>query len=161
MGAWHDDDFLYLAIQTRDNRAFQDASLPPHQQDSVEFRIDARPDPERSRGRGLWNYTDHGMVSVAPPAESGGEMAVYVRPASLAAVARVKAVRNAKGIAAEVAVPAAWLDEQQGTSWTAVRLNACMRDADSKPPRKHKQLWYRPDWRSPRNVEGSGTFRRE
>jgi hypothetical protein len=161
MGVSRDDGFLYLAIQTRDNKAFLDGALPPHQQDSVEFRIDARPDPERSRGRALWNYTDHGMVSVAPPAAPDGEMAVYIRPATLAGVARVKAVRNAKGIAAEVAVPAAWLDEQQGTSWTAVRINACMHDADSKTPRKHKQLWWRPDWRFPRNVEGSGTFLKE
>ena len=161
MGGSYDGDNLYLAIQTRDNKAFLDAELPPHQQDSVEFRIDARADPARSRGRALWNYTDHGMVSIAPPAKPGGEMAVYIRPASLAGVARVKAVRNARGIAAEVAIPAAWLDEQQGTSWTAVRINACMHDADSRNPRKHKALWWRPDWRFPRNVEGSGTFRKE
>lgn len=160
-GVMHDDEFLYLAIQTRDNRVWLDPARAPHQQDGIEFRIDARPDPERSRGRALWNYSDHGLVMVAPPKQPGGEAAVYVRPARLAEVAKVKAVARPHGITAEVAIPAAWLNEQQGTTWTAVRINACMHDFDGPAARKAKHLWWRPDWRTNRNVEGSGTFERE
>jgi hypothetical protein len=157
-GVTCDEKNLYLAIQTHDNKLVLDENKPPYQQDGVEFRIDARPDPERSRGRALWNYSDHGMVAVSPAASPGTTMPLLIRPARLADVAQVKAVANSEGIAAEVAIPSSWLDKQQGSSWNAVRVNACMVDYDTTDTRKSKRLWWRPDWRTDRNVVGSGTF---
>ena len=160
-GVSYDDEFLYIGVRTRDDKIWLDPSRPPHQQDGVEFRLDARPDPERSRGRALWNYSDHGLVMVAPPRRPGGEPVIYVQPARLAGMAKVKALAHPNGISAEVAIPAKWLDDQQGTTWTAVRINACMHDFDGPAARKAKHLWWRPDWRTHRNVEGSGTFERK
>jgi hypothetical protein len=160
MGLSYDDQFLYIAVETRDNKLFLDASRAPHEQDGIEIRIDARPDPERSKGRALWNYTDHGIVMVAPIVKDD-QQTTYVRPASLDEVAQVKSIVSENGITAEIAIPTAWLDAQQKGPWKAIRLNAVMHDYDSSVGRKAKHLWWRPDWRFDRNIEGSGTFTKE
>ena len=160
MGLSYDDNYLYIAVETKDNKLFLDGSRAPHEQDGIEIRVDARPDPERSKGRALWNYTDHGLVMVAPPAK-GDDQTTYIRPASLAAVAQVKSVATGGGIRAEIAIPTAWLDAQQKGPWKEIRMNAVMHDYDSSVSRKSKHLWWRPDWRFDRNFEGSGTFIKE
>ena len=160
-GIAHDNKHLHIAIRTRDNKLVLSPDRLPHQQDGVEVRIDARPDPERSRGRALWNYTDHALVMVAPSATPGGEPTVFVRPARLAERAVVKAVAHEDGISAEISLPTAWLDRQQNGKWEALRVNTCMHDYDRPDGRLGKHLWWRPDWRFDRNVEGAGTFVRE
>jgi hypothetical protein len=85
-------------------------------------------------------------------------MSLNIRPASLAQVAQVKALASAEGISAEIAIPAKWLNEQQKADWSAVRVNACMEDFDTTQSPNSKRLYWRPDWRFSRNVEGSGTF---
>ena len=65
------------------------------------------------------------------------------------------------GYSVEMAIPVAWLDEQQKGPWTRIRVNAAMHDFDKASLRNGKHLWWRPDWRFGRNVEGSGTFEKK
>ena len=157
MDVARDDAFLYLAIRTRDDKVILDGKRWHWEQDGVEFRVDARPDPERSRGRAANDFVDHLIIGVSP-ADGKGNPAVVFRADELPAGTRVAAVATEDGIAAEAAIPVAWLDAQQKGDWSAVRVNACMHDHDVPEQGASKHLFWRPDWRFDRNVEGSGTF---
>jgi hypothetical protein len=68
-------------------------------------------------------------------------------------------LRQPDGYTAEIAVPRGWLDQQQGRPWSEFRLNLSVDDVD-EPNGALAQLCWRPDWRTPENYPGSGTFRR-
>ena len=157
-GAAYDDEYLYLAIRTRDDHVVLNPKAFPWDQDGVEFRIDARPDPERSKGRAAEDFKDNLVVLVAPSPDGDGAQLVFSAD-KLPAGTRVASAALPDGVAAEVAIPLRWLDDQQKTDWGAVRINACMHDHDTTAAgARGRHLFWRPDWRSERNVEGSGTF---
>ncbi len=157
-GLSYDNEYLYIAMQTRDDKTILDATRYPWEQDGVEVRIDARPDPARSRGRGTGDFIDHLIISISPPAKAGGKPVIF-HPTELPAGSKYAAVANDEGIAMEAAIPVAWLNEQQKTAdWKAVRVNFTQHDHDTTELGNSKHLYWLPDWRSDRNVEGSGTF---
>ena len=156
-GLSYDNEYLYIAMQTRDDKTILDATRYPWEQDGVEVRIDARADPARSRGRGGNDFIDHLIISIAPPAQAGGKPVIF-RPDELPAGSKYAAVRNDEGIAMEAAIPVAWLNAQQKTDWKAVRVNFTQHDHDTEELGNSTHLYWRPDWRADRNVEGSGTF---
>ncbi|PKO19576.1 hypothetical protein CVU37_02500 [candidate division BRC1 bacterium HGW-BRC1-1] len=156
-GLSYDNEYLYIAMQTRDDKTILDATRYPWEQDGVEVRIDARPDPARSHGRAASDFIDHLIISIAPPATAGDKPVIF-QPDKLPAGTKYTAVANDEGIAMEAAIPVAWLNAQQKADWKAVRVNFTQHDHDTTEPGNSTHLFWRPDWRDERNVEGSGTF---
>jgi len=129
----------------------------PWDQDGIEVRVDARPDPERSSGRGHWEFTEMLLIALSP-GETSDQMVYYNRekvPEGVQAIC----VKMATGHVTEIAIPATYLNEKQGEPWTAFRLNIAMDDYDD-PAGPLAQIWWRPDWRYALTYPGSGTFRR-
>lgn len=153
----HDDACLYLAIEVTDDELTLDPKKAVWDQDGIEVRLDARPDPARSGGRGGGEFQDILLIALSPAAE-GAEMVCHNRD-RLPEGTKVACVRTQTGYAAEIAVPAAYLDAKQGKAWEALRLNVAIDDFDG-PKDRGAQLWWRPDWRHDGNYAGSGTFKR-
>ena len=154
----HDDEYLYVAVKTIDDRAILNPLKEPWSQDGVEIRLDARPEPDRSQGRGRGEMKDILVVSMSP-GETPDQMVLYSAD-QLPAGVKAVCVKTPTGHAAEVAVPASYLDQKQGGPWKALRLNIAVDDFD-KPAGPLRALWWRPDWRSGATYSGSGTFQRK
>jgi hypothetical protein len=68
--------------------------------------------------------------------------------------------RSEHGYVVEVAIPEAYLAEQQGSedgSWEAIRIDLSVRDFDEGEV-GHSELWWRPSRFGSQAVVGSGTF---
>lgn len=154
----HDEAYVYIAVETTDERLILDPNKVPWAQDGIEVRVDARPDPERSKGRGQGEFTETLLIALSP-GETPDHMVYYNRervPEGVQAIC----VKTATGYATEISVPAAYLNEQQGEPWTAFRLNIAVDDYDD-PAGPLAQIWWRPDWRYALTYPGSGTFTRK
>lgn len=154
----HDERNVYLAVKVKDDRLVLSQLKEPWSQDGVEIRLDARSEPQRSQGRGRGEFKDILVVSMSP-GEAPEKFVLYNREA-LPKDVRVACVKTADGFAAEVAIPAGYLDGKQGGAWKQFRLNVTVDDYDDVAG-PLKATWWRPDWRSPRTFSGSGTFERK
>lgn len=65
-GTAYDNQFLYIAIATTDDKVVAVPDSWPWFQDGVEVRLDARPDPERSRGRGEGEKENFLLIALRP-----------------------------------------------------------------------------------------------
>jgi hypothetical protein len=153
----HDEAFVYVAVETTDDRSVLNPNSDPWNQDAVAIHLDARSEPQRSQGRGIWRnrFKEFLVVEMCPGRESG-ETIIFEKekaPEGMKAVC----IKNGKGLTAEIAVPSSWLDAAQGEPWKAFRLNVGQCDSDQRPGQQ-QTLWWRPRWQSPTNFAGSGTF---
>lgn len=97
-----------------------------------------------------------GLVLVAmSPSESAGERWIY-RPEDLPEGTKSICVRTPGGYVLETAIPLSAL-EKANPKWReeGVRINLAIDDQDGD---QAAQLWWHPDWRTPRNLPGSGKF---
>jgi hypothetical protein len=155
----HDANYLYIAIKTTDDKSILHPLKAPWSQDGIEVRLDGRADPQRSLGRGRGEMKDILVVSMSAPATAAEPMVLNesnLVPPGVKAVC----VKTDAGYAAEIAVPASYLNEKQGGEWKAFRLNIAVDDYDQVAG-PLRALWWRPDWRSGGNYSGSGTFQRK
>lgn len=150
-GLAYDGDYLYLAAAVRDDEIKVQEGAYPWEQDSLEIRVLAEDEPMRSRCRGKGEFERIMLVAIAPGQTEANLYCADKLPESVKAVC----LRGESGYVVELAVPAAYLDEQQGKPWEALRLNMTMNDYDADGA---SQLWWRPDWRSDGTYAGSGTF---
>lgn len=155
----HDENYLYVAVETHDDKSVLHPAGYPWEQDGVEIRVDARPDPERSRGRGDDEFKTILLLAMSP-GETPGQTLLYSRE-KLPVGTKAVCVKTADGHRTEAAIPVAWLDQKQGGPWKEFRLNVAVDDQDDPDGKISRLLWWRPDWRSPANFEGSGTFRKK
>ncbi|MEW6750355.1 MAG: metallophosphoesterase [Candidatus Latescibacterota bacterium] len=155
-GVEYDETHLYVAVEVTDELVVSDPEHLPWQQDGVELRVDARPDPDRSNGRGMGD-NDAFLLVAASPGSTPAETVLY-QPEVLArdGVGAV-CVRRPGGYVLEMGVPRAYLDGKQGRAWSELRLNVSVDDVD-EPNGALAQLCWRPDWRTPENYPASGTF---
>jgi hypothetical protein len=163
-GVAHDDANLYVAIDAIDDIPNYDADRKGWDRDGYEIRLDARPDPERSRGRGQKADTtgeDYGeflWLTLSPGTTPEGVL--FFSENRLPDGVRAAAVPTEKGHSAEIAIPFSHLNMKQGKEWKHFRLNINQNDRDDERGEMTKIHW-RPDWRTNSNFRGSGTFRRE
>jgi predicted alpha/beta superfamily hydrolase len=159
-GVTYDKDYLYIACRLKDDAWIARPTLgDPIDQDGLQIRIDARPDPIRALGRGQEAWRDFLSVEMAPgeTAEStklrrrNGDG--FTLPQGLTAAM----VRTPNGYAAELAIPASALDHAQGGPWKEFRLDICQYDAHDANGAVRRICW-QPDWDSAENTIGSGTF---
>jgi outer membrane protein assembly factor BamB len=155
----HDDQYVYVAVDAVDNDRVFDPAGYPWNQDGIEIRLDARPDPIRSNCRGEGESSDFLFLALSPGATPDQTIAYGEEKCPTGM--KVACVRTPKGHATEIAVPVAYLNGKQGGEWKALRLNVAVDDFDEAGIAGGSQIWWRPDWRDPVNYIGSGTFRKE
>jgi 3',5'-cyclic AMP phosphodiesterase CpdA len=163
-GVSHDREFLYVAVDVRDDSIVASPDEVAREQDHVSLSIDARPDPERSRNEATFVAIRNGsMAKLVSPLVALGE----TRPDPILKLFAggvpegvLQAVRRTEpGYAVEVAVPVAVLDERRGERWDALRLNVTLSDFDEGEP-DHVDLSWRPSRFEAGAIEGAGTFLR-
>jgi len=155
----HDEKFVYIAVRTSDDASVLNALKEPWSQDGVEIRFDARGEPERSQGRGRGEFRDILVISMSPSGDGSREKMVLYSADQLPKELRAVCMKTRDGHAAEIAIPASYLNERQGGAWKQFRMNVCVDDYDAVAG-PLKALWWRPDWRSAATFAGSGTFER-
>lgn len=156
-GVEYDENTLYVAAEITDDQVVADTLHLPWDQDGIEVRLDARPDPARSNERG--GSESAFLLVAASPGATPAEMFLYQRGRLDSLGVTAVCLRQPGGYAAEIAIPRVWLDQQQGQPWSEFRFNLSVDDVDA-PNGVLAQLCWRPDWRTPENYPGSGTFRR-
>lgn len=158
-GVNHDGRHVNIAVEVFDD-AFQLSPMEdPWWQDGIEIRLDGRPDPVRSNWDGAAGEFEKFVFFALTPVEPG-DAPVAVAPEKLPAGSQFACVRTETGYIAEVAVPVAYLNAEQGGTWEAFRLNIAIDDLDAQTG-PFAQIWWRPDWRYGDTYTGSGTFYRE
>ena len=157
-GVWQDESYLYVAVQVTKQPLVLDALMPPWGQDGVELRVDAQADPLRTFGKGDGEFEKILLLAASPNPHDAAVPTVHqadkLPPGTLYSC---KAADH--GYVLQVAIPATYLNAQQKATWNEIRLNldANTQEVAGGPVAKH---WWQPDWRTGKNVPGSGTFRR-
>jgi hypothetical protein len=152
----YDSYYAYIGIRVVDDVLVTHPEKNTWEQDCLEVRFDARPEQIRSLGRGKQEGTDFLILSMVPGASP--DKPHLHKPESLPAGTKVAMERVQDGYTAEIAIPAAYLTEKQKQPWNSFRLNVAVDDYDVPESPTFLFHSWRPDWRSPENYEGSGTF---
>jgi len=163
-GVAHDGEFLYLGVRVRDDSLVAGDGRSVQEQDHVAIRMDARPDPERSRNHGLAAAYASGAVQkiiwlLAPLGETRHDQIAELLSGLQPEGVQSAAARSANGYAAEFAIPFRALDERRGADWDALRINVSVTDYDAGE-RGRAVLNWRPERFGGRAVPGMGTFLR-
>ena len=129
-----DADFVYLAVDVLDATPVISNDLVARKQDAVRVTLDARGDPERSRsGPDFFGAIRDGTLGQLfflwlTPADAKADSLLGRWLPPLPAGTRRAAMATAGGYSAEIAIPSRWLDEKQGRSWGAFRLEVGIQD---------------------------------
>jgi hypothetical protein len=147
-----DDKFLYVAVKVTDEEVQSVKEQIPWKQDGVELWIDPRPISVRSA---VPDAENGGILIAMSPSTSPNDRWVY-KPETLPEGTRSVCVKGDGGYALEAAIPLEAL-EKANPKWKeeGLRINLAVDDRDGD---QSAQLWWQPDWRTPRNLPGAGTF---
>jgi predicted phosphodiesterase len=161
-GVRQNADFVWLAIDVRDDSIVATPDAVAREQDHVSVNLDPRPDPERSKNEETFVAIRSGamtkMVSMLVPlGEARPDPILRMFGAGAPAGVQQAVRRTDSGYAVEIAVPAAALDERRGARWDALRVNVTVTDFDAGEP-DHVALSWRPSRFEPGAIEGAGTF---
>jgi hypothetical protein len=161
-GVRHDAEFLYLGVDVRDDSIVASPDSVARDQDHVAVSIDARPDPERSRNEETFVAIRNGsMAKLVSPLialqETRADPILRLFAGGTPEGVRSAVARTETGYAAELAVPAAALDERRGARWDALRINVSISDFDVGE-KDHVVLAWRPSRFEAGAIEGAGTF---
>jgi len=148
---------LYIAVQVTDGDVINDKGDEPWEQDGVEVRLDARTEPDRSMGRGNTDFKETVLAALVPVDRKDKQRGY--RLAELPEGSQAVCVTTKDGYVAEIAIPLDYLKKQQGDPWDMFRLDVAVDDRD-KGDKEGAQLHWIPDWRTPEDYPGSGTFQR-
>ncbi len=149
----YDQDYLYAAIQVKDDEVLTDTSKWIYRQDHLAFVLDAQPQQISANSRGGWD--NRILIIQSPNAEMNEQ--VY-RPDRVPEGVKSITRRNAQGYQTEIAIPLKYLQEMQGQEdWKSLRINVSIRDYD-QDYQHNTALEWRPEWSSDRNYVGSGIF---
>lgn len=155
VGFSQDRTHLYVAVQVFDDSVAAKKDELPWNQDGVEVRVDARPDPVRAHSGGAGDGQEFLAIAMSPSPSAEED---WYAPEHLPKPNGVEAatVRNETGFITEIAIARSTLDEAQGSEAKLVRVNVAVNDGDSDG---QSQLWWHPDWRTDEDQPGSGTLR--
>ena len=152
-----DKDYVYIAIKVIDDEVIAKKGLPPWDQDGIELRIDAREAQLRIKGKGKKEFKEIMLYGISP-GKSASDQWIY--PKSLKQLpkgSKYVCVQTKDGYIAEFAVPISYFNDKAKGHWDGFRLNICIDDKDSDST---NQIWWKPDWRTRKNIKGSGAFYR-
>ena len=164
---------LYLAARVSDDILVASEALGPDVQDALVLFADARPDPERSANLPLYPAGRLGhleRMAIARMTLADVEPEDKRLAASIAAV-DWRASRTADGYVVEAAISGAFLNEQAGGDWRAVRIGLVAVDWDEGESGNRiawhvrgssaTALHWRPDRFGAAPLAGTGTFVRD
>jgi hypothetical protein len=145
----YDDSCLYLALQVLDDSIFLDSTQNSWEQDGVEIRMIALPEPARSKATNSWHCW---LVPSSRPGAAGTWAMAWPQDKQVALVT------TDKGYSFELAIPLRLVSAKQQRPWEAVRLNIAVFDYDRAG--KGSQLFWQPPWGrgAVSKYPGSGTF---
>ena len=155
-GVCYDAQYIYLAVDVTDDEINSQKDTYSWSQDGLEIRFDARPEAVRSISRGegeMWQFV---LVAISP-SQSADEPFIF-HPKELPAGMKYVCLRKEGGYTAEIAFPAAYLNEKEGKEWDGFRLSIAANDRDDG---RQTQIWWHPDWRTAETYPGSGTFQKK
>lgn len=158
----HDDEYVYLAIKATDDKLVFGEDVQPWQQDAIEIRLSAGPEPTWPDGNRPGRVKED-LLLVLVPGGDGREPVIHVGEGSPEGVQASCRVLDAHHYAAEVAIPVAAVAHLEGKPWSAFRLNVSQDDYDETAGGKGVNMWWRPDWRLAHNAHLAelGTFHRQ
>ncbi len=154
----YDDEFLYIAVKVFDDSISLDSTDGYKKRDRFVIYLDARKDPVRSLGKGVAGWTRFLSIGITPDRtinEMMLEREAYGKrlPEDLKAVGII----DNDGYISEVAIPISYITDRQGKNWKSIRLNMYQKNVNTKDGSNVRYYW-RPDWKSADNYNGSGTF---
>ncbi len=152
--AAYDEQFLYVVVIIKDQHVVASSDHAPWTQDGVEVRVNALPEPYRSGTPG--DAENRFLLLAASPSGDRGSIFNAQR---LPAGVEASCVRTAEGYVLNAAIPSAWVDKQQKTSWRDFALNVCVNNKDSADGTVTK-TWWLPDWRTSQRRIDAGLFSR-
>lgn len=148
-------DYLVLAIRVRDDDIVRAPAQSREAGDELIIWLDARPKQRRLLNPTFDNRVPGARQFRLQPATAGLSAELTARPEAGAVWHKVQ--MNSAGYSAEIAIPLALLDEDQGGGWDGVRLNVQMRDVDRGEQGALMRQWL-PAWGSSGAVAGAGSF---
>ncbi len=153
----HDQDYLYIAVRTTDDTVLLRPGKNPWDQDGLRVDIDVRADPRRSGNAHREAWKDFLPINFTV-GDSPDKPAGLADPSQLPVGSRVACAKLGDGIAAEIAIPLAYIKQRQGDDWQGVRVNILAYDRDDA-----KDSFYAlisgPRWEA-QGIPGSGVFLR-
>ena len=154
----YDKNFVYLAIRVLDTNLITNPSNTRMRQDAINIYFDARPDPQRMLGRGRSDFNPFTRLRIFPQNKNNLELTKIGdfnrdHPKNTQIACSI----NSKGYQFEIAIPVSYLSKQQGKKWNDFRLNICHEDVDETNGKRISN-WWKPNWKSKENYNGSGTF---
>lgn len=152
--AVHNEQGLFIQVEARDDELVLDKNKHVWEQDGVEIRVLATPDPGRSHNRGQPEYKQVLTFLLSP--ENGTQSQKWENQHLLPPTVRAGARAIPGGYFSEIFIPHDVLNKQQGEEWKTLRLNVVQNDFD--PQGKGVKIWWKPDWRGDNSYIGSGTF---
>ncbi len=157
-GTRYDADFLYIAVEVFDDHIMRLEDSFVWDQDGVEIRLLALPEPERSLFIGANESDWHEILPllITPP-NTVGEITIW-NEMRLPAGTELISKRTKTGYIVEVAIPSKHLTDQQGAPWTEFRLALAINDSDEEGV--VSQLGWKLDLRDETTYSGSGTFQK-
>lgn len=158
-GVKYDENYVYIGVKAIDDMLVLDTKRKPWEQDCLEVRVNANPDPDRTDSKGEGEYKKF-LLFVLNPGEKGEEGNWYAKE-RLPKGCKAVCLKNESGFFAEIAIPISHVKSLQGENWNAVRVNICMDDFDEGGVNDGAKIWWRPDWRRNQSYPGSGTFYRQ
>ena len=155
-GLQYDDRYLYFAAAVTDDVLLRQLASSPVKRDWLKVLIDARHDPVRSSYVGAEDPNEFLIFQMAPSDDPAKPLVVGL--SRMPAGVQVACIPVGTGLAAEIAVPASYLDGKQGGPWSRVRVNMAVTDFDDPNRDVSAQLWWKPRWLRTESYAGSGTF---
>ncbi len=156
-GLLQDDEWLYLAVDVRDDVWTARSESNLRLQDHSGLLLDARPMPERSDQVANSGASIFSLALI--PRKPRGRGTILSRKLK-ARGAQLFSDTTATGYTLECAIPHRLLDQIQGRPWYSFRLNLFAVDMDGLTSSR-VLVWWRPGWNTMESYPGSGTFVRE
>ena len=154
-----DDEFVYFGAEVTDDHVSVEAGRAPGKQDFVGLVVNADPLAGSLLDGGEARYERSFYLLVSPPASPGGEPVVKINSERYPFDVPLASKITAEGYTIELALPLEYVRDRQGTDWGHLRVNVIAQDDDPEDAERYKAFW-RPEWRGPGNVVGSGLFLR-
>jgi hypothetical protein len=155
----YDENCLYIGVKAIDDMLVLDTKRKAWEQDCLEIRVNANPDPDRTDSKGEDEYEKF-LLFVLNPGEKGAGGKWYAKE-RLPEGCKAVCLKDDSGFKAEISIPVSYVKSLQGENWDAVRVNICMDDFDEGGVNDGAKIWWRPDWRRTKTYPGSGTFYRQ
>jgi hypothetical protein len=158
----YDDNFLYISVETLDDKKVMGAAAAPGVQDGFIVDLDVREKAKRSeglQGDPKGRFTDFLYFEIS--ATQDPDQPIVFEKERLPEGVKVACAESEHGMTAEIAVPLSYVKAQQaGQDWSGFRLNVGQVDTDGAE-NDRTVAWWKPIWSGDLNYDGSGTFAKQ